>query len=235
MNMNFTETVTEYKTDFIERLEHTAVDNNKEEYKEAQQIMNSENIYKNTRVKKSSLTIKMFAFLAIIAVRIGFSSYTNNAAEKSVREPQIDSLINKSTAFAGDSEGLPKKHFLFSDLFYSSFNKQFTNKRGKNYLESTEINPAGGFIAGGSQRNKDDVKAIFSFAALSGVNHHSGHLNLSDGIHYLNDNTAKIFSILAFAGTVSFSNYRGKSFSIPTYTLGRWKQGVIIAEYLFLQ
>ncbi len=231
-NMNFSETAHEDKTGFREHLQYTAEQNNNDEYKEGEQITNPEGISKISRIKKFSRAIKMFAFLLVIAARVAFSSYTNNSAENSLKESQIDPLIKESTIFAGESEWAAKKNFRLTDLLYNNFNNTFTNKLNKNYFESPEINQTRRFIAGSNHRNADDVEAMFSFAGFTGINQQPIHFNLS-GVSYLGGNTMANFSAPAFAGTASFSQFPVKSFTIPLYTIGIWKDGVMTEGYLF--
>jgi hypothetical protein len=231
-NLIFTAMAPEDKSDFKEYLEHTRGNNNKEEYKEGIANIVPENSSKVSRTKKSSLIIKTLAFLIIIAARVAFTSYSVNGIENSINNSEVDPFVNKTTTFAGDSRKNEENKHRGNDFFYTNFNKPSNSELWNGYFGNIESIDRSGFSARGILREAEGAKAMFSFAAFSGINHHFLHLN-SSGITYVNGNSITIFSVPAFKSTGRVSNFRFKSFSVPIYTIGIRKNGIMIEEYHF--
>lgn len=180
---------------------------------------------------KKATTIKALATLLVAATTAIITSCSNNGngyASKS----EIDSLRNQITELTSGNEMIAKNLATFDTLDYTVFTNQEWTRLHESHAKDIKVNWPDGHFTTGIEKHIEDLKAMFVYAPNTSIKQHpirfgSGNMTCVTGI------MTGTFSAPMPIGGNKFIQPTGKSFSLPMCTVGIWKEGVMIEEYLF--
>ena len=180
---------------------------------------------------KKATTIKALATLLVATTTAIITSCSNNGngyANKS----EIDSLRNQITELTSGNEMIAKNIATFDTLDYTVFTNQEWTRLHESHAKDIKVNWPDGHFTTGIEKHIEDLKAMFVYAPNTSIKQHpirfgSGNMTCVTGI------MTGTFSAPMPIGGSKFIQPTGKSFSLPMCTVGIWKEGVMIEEYLF--
>jgi len=185
-------------------------------------------------MKKLSLTIKTLSLLIIVAVMVTFSSCTPKSGNTSGNQAEIDSLHNQIKELTAGNETVAKNLTTFDTLDYTVFSNQAWTRLHESHAKDIIVHWPDGHFTTGIERHIADLKAMFVYAPDTRIKQHPVRFGNSTGewtavTGVMEGKFTKPMPI----GGGKFIQPTGKSFKLPMCTIGHWKNGVMIEEYLF--
>ena len=183
-------------------------------------------------MKKLSLIFKSLAVFLAVAVITTFTNCTNNSGKGSLSQSGIDSLRNQITELTKGNEMIAKNLITFDTLDYTVFTNQQWARLHESHSKDIKVNWPDGHFTTGIERHIADLKAMFVYAPNTSIKQHP--------IRFGSNNMTCVIGVMTGTftapmplGNGKFIKPTGKSFSLPMCTVGIWKDGVMIEEYLF--
>jgi len=172
----------------------------------------------------------LVAILIVSTTVIAAKNPTTQIQSKSQKEiaalrAQIKSLT------AGNAE-IARNLQTFDTLDFTVFSNQQWVRLHESHAKDIKVNWPDGHATLGIDRHIADLKAMFVYAPDTKIKLHpirfgSGNMTCVTGV------MSGIFTLPMPIGDGKFIQPTGKSFSLPMCTVGIWKNGVMIEEYLF--
>lgn len=176
-------------------------------------------------------TIKTAALLLATAAVITFAS-CNNGGTGTASQSEVDSLRTQIKELASGNEIIAKNLATFDTLDYTVFSNQDWTRLHESHAKDIKVNWPDGHFTTGIEKHIEDLKAMFVYAPDTRIKQHpirfgSGNYTAVTGI--MEGTFTKPMPI----GNGQFIQPTGKSFKLPMATIGIWKDGVMIEEYLY--
>jgi hypothetical protein len=183
-------------------------------------------------MKKIHFIFKSLAVFSIVTVMAIFASCTSNNGKDSVIQTRIDSLRNQITELTKGNEMIAKNLVTFDTLDYTVFTNQQWARLHESHSKDIKVNWPDGHFTTGIERHIADLKAMFVYAPNTSIRQHpirfgSGNMTCVIGV------MTGTFTAPMPIGNGKFIKPTGKSFTLSMCTVGIWKDGVMIEEYLF--
>jgi len=129
---------------------------------------------------------------------------------------------------------LAKNLVTFDTLDYTVFSNQQWVRLHESHSKDIKVNWPDGHYTLGIERHIADLKAMFVYAPDTRIKQHPVRFGSSNGewtaVTGVMEGT---FTKPMPIGGGKFIQPTGKSFKLPMCTIGHWKDGVMIEEYLF--
>ena len=145
---------------------------------------------------------------------------------------EIDSLKQEIARLTIGHDSIAHNLVTFDTLDYTVFSNQEWTRLHESHAKDILVHWPDGHIAKGLDQHIEDLKKLFVYAPNTSIKEHpirfgSGNYTAVTGI------MTGTFSKPMPRGDGSFVQPTGKSFSLPMCTIGSWKEGVMIEEYLY--
>jgi hypothetical protein len=183
-------------------------------------------------MKKLSQSIKSFAIFSIVVLAAIITGCTNNNRSSSICQSEIDSLLNQIKELTAGNEMITKNLVTFDTLDYTVFTNQQWARLHESHSKDVKVNWPDGHFTTGIERHIADLKAMFVYAPNTSIKQHPIRFGSSNMICVIGVMTGTFTAPMPI-GNGKFIKPTGKSFSLPMCTVGIWKDGVMIEEYLF--
>lgn len=173
------------------------------------------------------VTLKQFAVLLTLTASLVLSTKGFSQSK-----PTITSLQKQLKELTAENE-LVKKHLItFDTLDYTVFSNQEWTRLHESHAKDIKVNWPDGHITSGIEKHIEDLKAMFVYAPDTRIKTHpirfgSGNYTAVAGV--MEGTFTKPMPI----GDGKFIEPTGKSFKLPMATIGIWKDGAMIEEYLY--
>ena len=180
--------------------------------------------------------MKKIIYVALVAIlffstsvgavkKISSQKVSDSQKEIASLRAQIKSLV------AGNAE-ISKNLQTFDTLDFTVFSNQQWVRLHESHAKDIKVNWPDGHFTLGIDRHIADLKAMFVYAPDTKIKIHpvrfgSGYMTCVSGV------MTGSFTVPMPIGEGKFIQPTGKSFSLPMCTVGIWKNGVMIEEYLF--
>ena len=173
------------------------------------------------------------AFVAMFISSTTMSAAKNASAQKeSKNQKEIAALRAQiKTLTAGNAE-IAKNLQIFDTLDFTVFSNQQWVRLHESHAKDIKVNWPDGHFTTGIDRHIADLKNMFVYAPDTRIKIHpirfgSGNMTCVTGV------MKGTFTLPMPIGDGKFIQPTGKTFSLPMCTVGIWKDGVMIEEYLF--
>jgi len=173
------------------------------------------------------------AFVAMFISSTTMSAAKNASAQKeSKNQKEIAALRAQiKTLTAGNAE-IAKNLQTFDTLDFTVFSNQQWVRLHESHAKDIKVNWPDGHFTTGIDRHIADLKNMFVYAPDTRIKIHpirfgSGNMTCVTGV------MKGTFTLPMPIGDGKFIQPTGKTFSLPMCTVGIWKDGVMIEEYLF--
>jgi hypothetical protein len=183
-------------------------------------------------MRKVSFEIQYYAVLAFVIVMSTFTGCTGNGTDNSIGQSKIDSLRKQITDLTKGNEMIAKNLVTFDTLDYKVFSNQEWARLHESHSKDVKVNWPDGHYTIGIERHIADLKAMFVYAPNTSIKQHPirfGSNNMTCVTGVMTGTFTKPMPV----GNGKFIQPTGKSFTLPMCTVGIWKDGVMIEEYLF--
>jgi SnoaL-like polyketide cyclase len=183
-------------------------------------------------MKNIPTTIKTLMLLFLTGAIVTFAGCSGNSGNGSASQSEIDSLRNYIKEVTAGNEMIAKNLITFDTLDYTVFSKQEWTRLHESHSKDIKVNWPDGHFTTGIDRHIADLKAMFVYAPNTSIKQHpvrfgSGNMTCVTGV------MTGTFTVPMPIGDGKMIQPTGKSFTLPMCTIGIWKDGVMVEEYLF--
>ncbi|HEU0265925.1 MAG TPA: ester cyclase [Geobacterales bacterium] len=147
-------------------------------------------------------------------------------------QTKIEEMKRELQRYRDEKQSIDKNIATFDTLDFVVFSNQEWTRLHESHSKDVKVNWPDGHYTTGIERHIEDLKALFVYAPDTSIKVHpikfgSGEFTAVTGI--MTGTFTKPMPI----GDGKFIQPTGKKFSIPMCTIGHWKDGVMIEEYLY--
>ena len=173
------------------------------------------------------------AFIAMIFISSAVSAVDKSSNQKiSKSQKEIASLRAQIKSLTAGNAEISKNLQTFDTLDFTVFSNQQWIRLHESHAKDIKVNWPDGHFTLGIDRHISDLKAMFVYAPDTKIKIHpvrfgSGNMTCVTGV------MTGTFTLPMPIGDGKFIQPTGKSFTLPMCTVGIWKDGVMIEEYLF--
>lgn len=146
--------------------------------------------------------------------------------------PEMQVVIDQLKKFTDEKAAVDKHLETFDTLDYVVFSNQDWVRLHESHAQDVIVNWPDGHHTNGINKHIEDLKAMFVYAPDTQIKVHpvkfgSGEFTAVTGI------MTGTFSQPMPIGDGKFIQPTGKTFSLPMCTIGHWKDGVMVEEWLY--
>ena len=179
-------------------------------------------------MKKITLRI---AFMLVLILGMAVPAFASDAGE-SQYSPEMQAIVDQLKQFTDERAQVEKNLETFDELDYVVFSGQQWVRLHESHSQDVIVNWPDGHKTYGIDKHIEDLKAMFVYAPDTQIKVHpirigSGEFTAVTGI------MTGTFSQPMPIGDGKFIPPTGKKFSISMCTVGHWKNGVMIEEWLY--
>ena len=183
-------------------------------------------------MKNIALIFKSMTFLSIATLIVIFTGCTNQRGNVSISQVGIDSLRNQIKEPTKGNEMIEKNLVTFDTLDYTVFTNQQWTRLHESHSNDIKVNWPDGHFTTGIERHIADLKAMFVYAPNTSIKQHPVRFGSNNMTCVIGVMTGTFTAPMPIGNGI-FLQPTGKSFKLPMCTVGIWKDGVMIEEYLF--
>jgi len=184
-------------------------------------------------MKKTVFKINVVAAIFVMAVTATFTSCTNNSSDSTKLQAKVDSLQNELKKFTDEKALTEMRLTRFDSLdfeFYS--NQDWKNFDISHANDIKVIYPDGMITTGLAPQHIDMISPMFVFAPDTKIKKHPVRFGSGDWTCVIGEMEG------TFSNPMPIGNGKtipptGKKFKLSMSTIGHWKDGKMIEEYLF--
>jgi hypothetical protein len=179
---------------------------------------------------KKGICIVIVAMMFITSTAGVVKNANDQKSSKSQKE--IESLRAQIKLLTAGNAEISKYLQTFDTLDFTVFSNQQWVRLHESHAKDIKVNWPDGHFTLGIDRHIADLKAMFVYAPDTKIKIHpirfgAGNMTCVTGI------MTGTFTLPMPIGEGKFIQPTGKSFILPMCTVGIWKNGVMIEEYLF--
>ena len=173
------------------------------------------------------------AFVAMFSISSAVGAVNKSTDLKVTKsQKEIASLRAQIKSLTAGNAEISKNLQTFDTLDFTVFSNQQWIRLHESHAKDIKVNWPDGHFTLGIDRHIADLKAMFVYAPDTKIKIHpvrfgSGNMTCVTGV------MTGTFTVPMPIGEGKFIQPTGKSFSLPMCTVGIWKNGVMIEEYLF--
>ncbi len=188
-------------------------------------------LYQTNKMRNKSL-IYILLFTIILVIISSLISCASNKENDAATNREIDSLRNQIKELTAGDEMIAQHLVTFDTLDFTVFSNQAWTRLHESHAENIKVNWPDGHFTNGIERHIADLKSMFIYAPNTSIKQHpirfgSGNLTCVTGV------MTGTFSAPMPIGVGKFIQPTGKSFLLPMCTVGIWKDGVMVEEFLY--
>jgi hypothetical protein len=147
-------------------------------------------------------------------------------------QANIDAVTKELKKYADEKATIEKNIKTFDELDFVVFSNQEWTRLHESHSKDVKVNWPDGHYTTGIEKHIEDLKALFVYAPDTAIRVHpikfgSGDFTAVTG--FMTGTFTKPMPI----GDGKFVQPTGKKFNVPMCTIGHWKDGVMIEEYLY--
>jgi len=178
--------------------------------------------------------MKKTVVLGLVAVLTGSLAGRALAAApaKSGYTPEMQKVVDELKQYTDEKARIARDIATFDTLDFVVFTNQEWTRLHESHAKDVIVNWPDGHHTNGIDRHIEDLKALFVYAPDTAIKQHpiklgSGEFTAVTGV--MTGTFTKPMPI----GDGKFIQPTGKAFSIPMCTVGHWKNGVMVEEFLY--
>jgi hypothetical protein len=147
-------------------------------------------------------------------------------------QAKIDEMKNELKKYTDDKAVVEKNLETFDTLDYVVFSNQEWVRLHESHSNDVVVNWPDGHHTNGIERHIEDLKAMFVYAPDTKIKVHPIRFG-TDGFTCVTGIMTGTFTKPMPIGDGKFIQPTGKSFTLPMCTVGHWKNGVMVEEWLY--
>ena len=187
---------------------------------------------KEKKMRCVTRSVCMVALLAAVYMTSACAACPKHGGYSPEMQVKIEEAKKELKRFTDEQATIGKNLETFDTLDYVVFSNQEWMRLHESHSKDVKVNWPDGHHTNGIERHIEDLKAMFVYAPDTSIKVHpirfgSGEFTCVTGV--MTGTFTKPMPI----GDGKFIEPTGKKFSINMCTVGHWKDGVMIEEWLF--
>ncbi|MGZ4886345.1 MAG: ester cyclase [Candidatus Aminicenantales bacterium] len=183
-----------------------------------------------------TLSIRRAVWIVVIALGLMAASACSKSTKEGEYSPEMQAKIDQMTMEmkkVTDERAIVGKNLeTFDTLDYVVFSNQEWVRLHESHSLDVVVNWPDGHHTNGLDRHIEDLKAMFVYAPDTKIKVHPIRFGSNDFTCVTGIMTGT-FTKRMPVGNGKFIQPTGKAFSLPMCTVGHWKDGVMIEEWLY--
>ncbi len=147
-------------------------------------------------------------------------------------QAKIAEMKKELKKYADDKATVDKNLETFDTLDYVVFSNQEWTRLHESHSKDVKVNWPDGHYTNGIERHIEDLKAMFVYSPDTSIKVHPVKIGSGEWTSVIGVMTGTFTKPMPI-GDGKFIQPTGKKFSINMCTVGHWKNGVMIEEWLF--
>jgi hypothetical protein len=178
-------------------------------------------------------TLKTLGALFLIAGIATLTSCSNKSGDSSNLQAKVDSLQNELKKFTDEQAITDMRLAKFDTLDFDFYSNQKWDKFTHNHAKDIKvIYPDGSITTGLYPQHIDQLTPMFTFAPDTKIKTHPVKFGNGDWTCVIGEMEGTFSQPMAIGNGKSIPP-TGKKFKLAMTTVGHWKDGLMIEEYLF--
>ncbi|MEN6318415.1 MAG: ester cyclase [Syntrophaceae bacterium] len=184
-------------------------------------------------MKKITLSVGLVALIILcFTISSTFAASPDKSGYSPKMKAKIEQMKKELKKYTDERATIDKNLETFDTLDYVVFSNQEWTRLHESHSKDVKVNWPDGHYTNGIERHIEDLKAMFVYAPDTSIKVHPikfGSGEFTSVIGVMTGTFTKPMPI----GDGKFIQPTGKKFSIIMCTVGHWKDGVMIEEWLF--
>jgi hypothetical protein len=161
---------------------------------------------------------------ARVSLRLGLAAFLLTAFG--------DAFMPQAPASQTEARTVQTHLATFDDLDFNVFSNQKWEQLSRSHAKDILVHWPDGHTTTGIEKHIEDLKAMFVYAPDTRIKVHSVKFGSGEWTSVIGEMEGTFTKPMPTGGGKTIAP-TGKSFKIPMCTVGRWKNGVMVEEYLF--
>jgi hypothetical protein len=186
-------------------------------------------------MKKAVRCIGLVAVAVLLCGLMGSSTLAERTIEGKYSpgmQAKIDEMKQELKKFTDERATVKKNLETFDELDFVVFSNQEWTRLHESHSKDVKVNWPDGHYTTGIERHIADLKALFVYAPDTSIKVHPVKFGSDEYTSVIGVMTGTFTKPMPMGGG-KFIQPTGKKFSLPMCTVGHWKDGVMIEEWLF--
>jgi len=183
-------------------------------------------------MKKLTCTIGLVAVLFAFCITPAFSAGPDEGGYSPGMKAKITEMKKELKKFTDERATIAKDLKTFDELDFVVFSNQEWTRLHESHSKDVKVNWPDGHYTTGIERHIEDLKALFVYAPDTSIKVHPVKFGSGEYTSVIGVMTGTFTKPMPI-GDGKFIQPTGKKFSINMCTVGHWKDGVMIEEWLF--
>ena len=186
-------------------------------------------------MKKAVRCIGLVAVAVLLCGLMGSSTLAERTTEGKYSpgmQAKIDEMKQELKKFTDERATVKKNLETFDELDFVVFSNQEWTRLHESHSKDVKVNWPDGHYTTGIERHIADLKALFVYAPDTSIKVHPVKFGSGEYTSVIGLMTGTFTKPMPVGGG-KFIQPTGKKFSLPMCTVGHWKDGVMIEEWLF--
>ena len=181
---------------------------------------------------KSLACVMVLAALLVVGIAVSPSFAKSSKGYSPEMQAKITAMEQKLKAYDDVRAAIGKDIETFDTLDFVVFSNQEWTRLHESHSKDVIVNWPDGHHTNGIEKHIEDLKAMFVYAPDTKIKEHPIKFGSGEFTSVIGVMTGTFTQPMPI-GDGKFIQPTGKSFSIPMCTVGHWKDGVMIEEWLF--
>lgn len=184
-------------------------------------------------MKKANLTFKVFTTILIVAVSLTFTSCSKKEGDSSNLQAKVDSLQIELKKFKDEKALTEMRLTRFDSLDFEFYSNQDWKNFNISHADDIKVYYPDGMITTGlAPQHIDMLTPMFVFAPDTKIKKHPVKFGSGDWTCVIGEMEGTFSQPMPIGNgkTIPPTN---KKFKLSMATIGQWKDGKMVAEYLF--
>jgi len=186
-------------------------------------------------MKKAIRCIGLVAVAVLLCGFMASSIFAENKTEGKYSpgmQAKVDEMKKELKKFTDERATVEKHLKTFDELDFVVFSNQEWTRLHESHSKDVKVNWPDGHYTTGIERHIADLKALFVYAPDTSIKVHPVKFGSDEYTSVIGVMTGTFTKPMPIGGG-KFIQPTGKKFSLPMCTVGHWKDGVMIEEWLF--
>jgi predicted ester cyclase len=184
-------------------------------------------------MKKLIWSIGMIAVLVfVLIIPSTFAGSTKDEGYSTEMKAKIEETKKELKKFTDERELTAKHLKTFDELDFVVFSNQEWTRLHESHSKEVKVNWPDGHSTKGINKHIEDLKAMFVYSPDTSIKVHPVKIGSGEWTSVIGVMTGTFTKPMPI-GNGKFIQPTGKKFSINMCTVGHWKNGVMIEEWLF--
>ena len=178
--------------------------------------------------------MKKTVVLGLVVLLAGSLAGRTLAAEqaKGPYTPEMQKVVDELKKFTDEKSRIAKDIATFDTLDFVVFSNQEWTRLHESHSKDVIVNWPDGHHTNRIDKHIEDLKALFVYAPDTAIKEHPIKFGSGEFIAVTGVMTGTFTQPMPI-GDGKFIQPTGKKFSVPMCTVGHWKNGVMVEEFLY--